>query len=489
MALDPRPATPDTQPTRPPSPAGAPSPAPVRARSRRTLHGAVPLAARPRAPARFKAPGRRCHDLVPQSFVGADRASQKDSVWAQYTRKCGPTWTVISGLITLASAVTGGLLSWPFWGAAALVTLIVACVAATLTDSRALVAGITLATGALLATLGVLITSSPSKDAPLRNPTHPPAASAPTILTRTEWGRPVASLLAAGNNVWGVSGARRLVEFDGSSLVQLGSELVLPSKIEHIAFCAGELLVTFGDGFLGESADAGEPRLRAIRYGNPVPAGNETGMVACAGHSAYVAMSREALLLRFSVPGLKLIATIPRSAQRITGLAVSNSVVYVEDRTQGAVYTVRGGVPWRYKKTMPFPAMILPGSGEAVLSHASSRCLGAVSEAFSKEVGLPWAAHAAVRLLTAGPTGGAAVDSEGYLYRFGPTGGLVGAPVRVTAAQYASSAALTTGGELVLAIPSGEQLLRVPSGIWVSHSAASLPDAECLAPPAAQASG
>ncbi len=421
---------------------------------------------------------RRSHDVVPQQFVGPDTtiAPKPPTVWERYKGRLGQALGVIEFALGVFNAFTG-VVRWPVWALAVLLPVLAGCVAATRTGSLRIPLLVTGVTAVIAAVLVLVLTAEHAS----RKGPAVPTGIAPAILDKTIAGYHIHTVIPDGDDVWGVSGRRTVLELTAGTLLLLGRPHTFPAPIEHVVLCAGELLATFGAGMLGEINTAGDPRLHTIRYGYPVPAGQATGTITCEKNSVYVALSKEALLLRYTVPGLELSETVHRSAERITGLVASRGVVFVEDSSQNAVITVRGGVPMRWKMTMPAPATIVLGGAGALLTHTGSPCVGVVSEENGQELGVPWSAADPLRLLATSASGGIAADDGGHLYRFGPTGELTGRPIRLEAAEYATGIAITDTGQIVLAVPSGEQLIGIPAAAWKPVRYPTVPARGCLA--------
>jgi hypothetical protein len=424
--------------------------------------------ARPRTP-----PGRSAQPAGPQP----------PTVWERYKRYF-LIWTLLSSTVSVVAAVHQ-IARWPVWALA----LLVPCLAAALASTEAT----TLWRPVLAAILALIIfgvalvikweigrlEDSHTHPAP-RHRTH---HVAPTLLVRDLAGEAIRLLTDDGTDLWAVAGAATLLRLDGATLLPLGAARHFPGGIEHVVLCDRRLLLTYDDGRLAEIPESGEPPIRRITYGHPVPAGSSTGLMGCAGNTVYVALALEAEVLHFALPSLKRIGRIHGAAQRITALGFSHGTLYVEDSPLAAVITFNHGIASRWKMTSPSPAAMPASTTGVLLIHARSQCIGSVSESHGQEVGLTWSAASPIRALAVTGATGVALDTTGHIYRFNAlTGSLNAIPIRIPSAEFASTIALTSTGRTILTMPSADQIASVAPNAWKPLGRPTEPAPPCLDP-------
>jgi hypothetical protein len=359
---------------------------------------------------------------------------------------------------------------WPVWALLVAVPVVAMLTAARLSDSGPRVAATGLVTMTLVGTGAVgyvLLDHQAAGQAVTQRAGRGPAAP-PWTLRRWGAGAP-RELVAAGRDVWALSGATGLIQIDGTSLNQLGPVRRFGTPVEHVLTCHGHVLVTFGRGRIAEVSPRQPDGTRTVTYGHPVDAGALTGMMTCGAGAVFVALPREAKVLQLALPDLRPVRTIP-VGKMVTGLRYSRGVLYVEDASENAVITVNlaSGQAWRWIVTMSAPEQIAGlRRGGIIVTHHRSPCLGYVRSGMRQEHGQPWSVQGTVRTIAVGAHHGVVSTTEGLLYRFSAATGRQDAkPIRLTAAASATSAAMTASGRLVLALPGRRSLLAVEPSAW-----------------------
>jgi hypothetical protein len=411
-----------------------------------------------------------------------DAVAQSITVWERFKPQFA-IFVVLTGAAELVTAISQ-VVHWPLWALAATAPILATVVVATQTMSlrRTLLVGgfVALLIGGAFA---VRQLEGPSQ-APAAVHNHEVLGKRREALVSDLVGFAIRMLVEDGADVWGVAGASALLKFDGASLARLGQVRRFGGWIEHVTLCDGDVAVTYDDGMLAVFPDAGGSAARTVRYGRPLQDGSRTGLMACGVGSLYVAMPLEAQVLRFRMPSLRLVARISRVARQVTGLVYDYGALYVEDASQAAVITVRDDVPSAWTVTAQDPGTVLPmGSAGVLVAHTRSRCLGDVAPAHKQEIGLSWSAVTPLQVLAVAPPQGIALDTDGHLYRFdAASGSLDAVPLYLDAGEYASSVAITASGRVVLAVPSTDRLVSLPSTAWKPLHGQTEPASGCLTP-------
>jgi hypothetical protein len=388
------------------------------------------------------------------------------SVWDDDLK--GPVGA-LSTLVAFGSALVA-ILQWPAEALIGLVLLAIVGVIATRTSSLVRVVKAAVSAALVLAVVFVFVGLTGS-NVPNR---HLPRAAAnfahrsPAI--SVVGARPgLRELIPDGRVIWGLAGKNTLSEFDERSFAQLGYSLKIGQHVEHIMMCQGRLFATYDHGYVAE-VDRLHPRIVGVlSYGHPIDAGRLTGLMACGGGSLFVALPREAAVARISIAGLRFFKLI-HVGDKVTGLAYSDGVLYVEDASQSAVITVNltDNVPWRWIVTIQKPSLISArGSSGAIVTHGGSRCLGTVEQGQRLEQGVGWALKAAATVMAVGPTFGVVADSSGYLYRFDASTGSINArPVKLPLVGRFDDAIIAPDGRVIINVPSTREVIVVPPDAW-----------------------
>jgi outer membrane protein assembly factor BamB len=394
-----------------------------------------------------------------------------------------PAVAAVLYIINAANAVLQ-LGSWPAWLLLIVLPIAGAVVASKLGGSwRTVVWTFALTTVLTMATALILSIGSGSSPVP-RSPRPPdPSRRMPAPFVVHGLGRlAVRELVADGTDVVAVANAATLLVFDGRSLVRLGPARSVPGRIEHVVVCDGRVFVTYGSGLLAQVSPIGAQRV--VRYGRPLADGQASGMLVCGAGALFVAMPLEAEIVEVSPISMIVTNRIRGVARTISGLAYANGFLYVEDRPVAGVIRVdlASDVATGWTVTAPEPAAILAlGSGQALLLHRASGCVGVVSSTAAQEAGLNWSAQAPTQAAAVGGAHGVIVDTAGHVYRFDArTGARDSRGLRIEQAAGATSVAVTGAGRTVIAVPGTHQLVDIDSSAWKPYEGRTEPAASCV---------
>jgi hypothetical protein len=313
---------------------------------------------------------------------------------------------------------------------------------------------------------------------------HVRAALSPWLVRHV--GYAISELAAdAQGDLWTVAAGAISTELDAWSLEQLGAPRRFAGDVHHVIACAGQVLVTYGDGLIAEIGGAETTGVKRLKYGHPIDAGALDGTMVCGDHSVFVAMPLEARVVRIAVPRLRVLAGIS-VGRFVSSLGFVGGTLFAVDATQAAVISVdlRTNLAWRWTVTTAAPGQIvgLRGGG-AVLSHNRSRCLGYVRSGARRETGESWSPNGAVRALAIGRHHGVLVDDRSHVYRFDArTGEQDAQPVKLPLATRVTGATVTRNDTVVLAVPESHALVDIPPRAWKPSLTQSSPASGCLSP-------
>ena len=267
------------------------------------------------------------------------------------------------------------------------------------------------------------------------------------------------------------------------TLEQLGPARSVGERIEHVVVCEGRLLVTFDKGWIGEMDRERLLVRRRLQYGEVLPDAARTGVMACGADSVFVAMPREATVVRISLSNLQVLARI-RVGYTVRGLAFSQGILYVLDSTQNALITVNvsESAPWRWTVTTSAPELIAGlGDGGILVTHRNSPCLGAAVQGRRKEHGQPWSVRAGARAIALAGPSGALLDGAGYLHRFDAySGRRTAQAIKLPEGRRITSLALAPNGRVIGAVPTKRMLVAVEPFAWRARGDRPPRARECL---------